>query len=173
MKRSWLLVLLSAILILGAACGDDGGDGTEAGGDSTETEESEAPDPEESESEEAAAGGLEITAVDFAFDLSTASLPAGETEITFTNDGKEPHQAIMALLSEDAPDLSKLIELPQKKSEKFLEEEINDFAKEIKPGASASATLDLKPGTYGMVCFVSNDKGPHAFQGMFNTFTVE
>lgn len=101
--------------------------------------------------------------------------PAGETEITLTNEGKEPHQLLMALLTEDAPDVEKLLELPQKKAESYFAEEYNQLEKPIKPGESASATVDLKPGTYAYVCFVESkkEKAPHAFLGMVGQLTVE
>jgi plastocyanin len=172
--KRWLFILLSSMLILGAACGDDGGS-TDAGGDDQETESEDTPseEPSEEPTEEAEGGGLAVTGVDFAFQVDPATLTAGETEITFTNDGEEQHQMIMARLAEGAPSLDKLIELPQKESEKFLEEEFNQAAKPIKPGEETTFKTDLAAGTYGMVCFVSNKEGPHAFQGMFNTFTVE
>ena len=170
MVRKWMIVLLGAAMLMGVACGDD--DTTSGSDDSTDAQETESPEVEPTESE-ATADGLTITGVDFAFDLSSATLPAGETEVTFVNDGEEKHQLIMARLTEDAPDIAELIELPQKESNKFLEEEINDGAKVIKPGEETNFTLDLKAGTYGMVCFVANKEGPHAFQGMYNSFTVE
>lgn len=170
MVRKWMIVLLGAAMLMGVACGDDD---TPSGSDnSTDAQETESPEAEATESEDTG-GGLSVTAVEYAFDLSSATLPAGETEITFTNEGKEQHQLIMALLTEDAPDISELVQLPEKKTNQFLEKEFNEGAKAIKPGDSTNFTLDLKPGTYGMVCFVSNDKGPHALQGMYNSFTVE
>lgn len=170
MVRKWMIVLLGAVMLMGAACGDD--DTPSGSDDSTDAQETESPEEEPTDSE-APADGLTVTGVDYAFDLSSSTLPAGETEVTFVNDGEEKHQLIMARFTEDAPDIAELIKLPQKQSDKFIEEEINDGAKVIKPGDETNFTLDLEAGTYGMVCFVANDKGPHAFQGMFNSFTVE
>lgn len=170
MVRKWTIVLIGAVMLMGAACGDDG---TPSGsGDATDAQESKSPEAEPTESE-ATADGFTVTAVDFAFDLSSATLPAGETEVTFLNEGKESHQLFMARLTDDAPDISKLIQLSEKKSNAFIEEDIPDGQKAIKPGEETVFTVDLKPGTYGMVCFVSNKEGPHAFQGMYNSFTVE
>ena len=170
MKRRWLLVLLSALLILGAACGggDDDGD-TDAGGD-TETTENETPDGGETE---AGGGGLTITAVDFAFKVP-ASVPAGETEITLENAGKEEHELQLVPLSDDAPDVEKLLDMPQKEAEKFFAGKPISI-KPIAPGATETLNADLQPGTYGMVCFVvsKKEKKPHAFLGMYNQITVE
>lgn len=43
------------------------------------------------------------------------------------------------------------------------------------PGMSSWIIIHLKPGTYGVVCFVPdvNTGTPHAFLGMFDVFTVE
>ena len=170
MTRRWLLVLLSALLVLGAACGGDDEGDTDAGGD-TETTEG---DTETTEGETPQGGALTIEGVDFAFKVP-ASVPAGETEITFENNGKEPHQLIMALLKENAPPIEKLVQLPPKEAEKYLDTQINDAEKPIGPGKSTTFTTDLKPGTYGMVCFVTSKekKQPHALLGMVNEFTVE
>ena len=172
MKR-WLLVLLGAMLILGAACGDDGGS-TDAGGtDDQETEEAPSEEPTDEETTEPEGGAVTITGVDFAFQVDPPTIAAGETEVTFTNDGQEEHQLLMARLTNDAPSLENLLKLPEKKSDKFIEEEYAQAAKPIKPGESESFTADLPAGTYAMACFISNKEGPHAFQGMFNTLIVE
>jgi plastocyanin len=168
MARRLLVVLMGALLVMGAACGDDGGTDPQA-------EETEAGEDEPTgEPAEAEGGALEIEGVDFAFKTPTTAT-AGETEITFTNAGKEPHQLILALLADDAPDVAELIKLPEKKANSFLVEQIEDGAKPIKPGDSVTFTAELKPGTYGMVCFVPSKekKQPHAFLGMYNSITVE
>lgn len=43
----------------------------------------------------------------------------------------------------------------------------------INPGTTAFVTVNLEPGRYGMVCFVPDEDGPHAMQGMTLEFTVE
>ena len=171
MKR-WLVVLLGAAMIVGAACGDDGGEGedTGAGGSAEETEADSSPSEEETAPE---GGQLTVTGVDYAFQVDPTTLPAGETEVTFANDGKEEHQLIMARLSEDSPPIDELLKMSEKESGKYLEEEFNQAEKPIKTGESTTFTADLSAGTYAMVCFVANKEGPHAFQGMFGTFTVE
>lgn len=167
MARRLLIVLFGAVLMLGTACGDDGG--TEPQADDTEAGEDKPTEPAEDEG-----GALEIEGVEFAFKTPTTAA-AGETEITFTNSGKEPHQLILALLADDAPAVEKLIKLPEKEANSFLVEQIEDGAKPIKPGDSVTFTAELKAGTYGMVCFVESkkEKAPHAFLGMHNSLTVE
>ena len=171
MSKKWLLVLLGVFLVLGAACGgdDEGSDasnGTEPG--------TEASEDEETDGGNGSAGGLTITGVDFAFE-APASVPAGETEITFENEGTEPHQLILFLLSEDAPDMKELIELPETKAESFLEKQISDAADTIRPGESTTFTTKLEPGRYGMGCFIDSEtkKQPHSSLGMVDQVTVE
>ena len=171
MSKRFLFVLLGALMVLGVACGggDDDEGGSDAGGGS-QSEESDAP-----ESEEPAGGeGLTITGVDFAFE-TPATAPAGETEITFENGGKEPHELIMVPLSEDAPELTELIKMPEKKASKFFAGEPTGTEGPIEPGETKSFTAELQPGTYAMVCFVESkaEKQPHAFLGMLNQLTVQ
>ncbi len=168
MNKRWLLVLMSALLILGAACGGgDDEDGEDAGGDTEaeETEETEAGD---------SGGGLTITGVDFAFE-TPATAPAGATEITVENAGEEPHELVMVPLAENAPELTELIELPEEEAEKFFAGPPTGSEGPIEPGETKTIKAELQPGTYGMVCFVRSktEKKPHAFLGMINQLTVE
>jgi hypothetical protein len=169
--KKWMLVLLGATLLMGAACGDDGG--TEAGGDNGDTEESTAPATDEAPSP-ASNGELAINAVDFAFELP-ATAPAGETNIVFTNNGEEPHELVMVGLSDEAPPITELIELSEKKAEEFFTGPPVGSDGPIEPGESKEISAELQPGNYGLVCFVESktEKQPHAFLGMVNSLVVE
>lgn len=169
MNRRLLLVLLSAFLVLGAACGES--DETEAGGD---TEQTESETPETETSETPTDGTVTIKAIDFAFE-APGTLPAGETDIVFENTGKEPHELVMVPLAEGAPPVTELIELPEKKAEEYFAGKPISSHGPIKPGETTDLSADLKPGTYGMVCFVvsKTEKQPHAFLGMVNSLIVE
>ena len=166
MKRNWLVVSLSALLLLGAACGGDDGGDTDAGGDTEET--TDTPTEETSDA-------LAITGVDFAFELSSTTVPAGETTITFENAGEEPHELFMVPLDENAPPINELIELGEKEAQKYMTGEPITTDGPIDPGASTELTAELQPGNYGLVCFVESkaEKKPHAFLGMVNSLTVE
>ena len=168
MTRKWLLVLLSAFLVLGVACGGDDDGGSEAGGETQENESG------TEETEEGDGGGLTITGVDYAFQ-APASAPAGEAEITFENGGKEPHELIMVPLAENAPDLQELIKMPEEKAAKFFAGEPIGTDGPIEPGKTKSFTAELQPGNYALVCFVESktEKQPHAFLGMVNQLTVQ
>ena len=171
MTRRWLLILLSALLVLGAACGGGDDEGEDSDAASRAGAEGESPDGDETEGD--TGGGLTIEAVDFAFKVP-ASVPAGETEITFENTGEEKHELFMVGLSEDAPPLEKLISMPQEEAQKFFAGPPTVIPP-IDPGATETATADLQPGNYAMVCLVESKKEmkPHAFLGMVNEFTVE
>ena len=166
MKRM-LLLLLGAFLLVGAACGDDGGSGdTNAGSDTSTAAESPTEDAPETP---AADGELAVKAVDFAFELP-ATAAAGKTNVVFENGGKEPHELVMVPLAEGAPPIEELIELPEKKAEEYFAGKPVSSHGPIKPGETKEISADLQAGTYGLVCFVESkeEKAPHAFLGMIN-----
>jgi hypothetical protein len=43
----------------------------------------------------------------------------------------------------------------------------------LDPAKTAYVTIDLEPGTYGIVCFIPDADGPHAMQGMRLEVTVD
>lgn len=167
-----LLALMLALLL--AACGSDDGGDTDAGAQETSQPE-ETEEPEETEAAPGEGGGqVVVTATEFEFDLPE-TLPAGETTVNFVNAGEQPHELLMFKLSDDAPPMEELIQLPQKEAEGFFEGPPSSaFAK---PGESQEGafTTELTTGRYGYVCFVEDKKSkkPHAFLGMSGEFAVE
>ena len=161
MRRALLAVLLVLGLFFAACGGDEPTAGTEPGADET----SEAPAP--------VGGTVVVTATEYAFDL-TAELPAGTTTFSLVNAGEEKHFIDIVPLTDDAPPVGDLIELPDNKVEKFFAGPPNHIAT-VPPGETSTKTLeiDLQAGRYGYVCFFS-EKGekPHALLGMFGEFTV-
>ncbi len=119
-----------------------------------------------------------VSAKDFAWD-GLETLKAGDQKVKFTNVGKENHETAIFEL---APG-KKLADLV-----KFLGSEPSDqgppsgpppfvgipgLALEAPVGLDSVATLKLKAGTtYGVLCFVGNDKGPHFLQGMQKEITI-
>ena len=166
MKRSWFLALLAALLVLGAACGggdDEGGDsdaGSKAGS------EKESPPGN-------GGGGVSVTAVEYAFQVESPTVPAGETTFTFKNEGKEQHELAMVGIKEGAPPLEELVKLSDKEVEKYFATQPFGTNGPIKPGETTEFTEELKPGLYAMVCFVETDGKPHVQLGMVNQLTVE
>ncbi|HUQ40227.1 MAG TPA: hypothetical protein VM030_08730 [Acidimicrobiales bacterium] len=117
-----------------------------------------------------------ITATEYSF--ATEGLKAGENTITFGNDGKQVHHALLfpvaagttfdkakeALLSDEEPAGPPPIDF----------EHINSTAV-IDPGQRIVYTADLKAGTYVLACFMP-DKGtagpPHAVKGMMTEVKI-
>ena len=170
-QRRWLLVLLAAVLVLGAACGSDDDESGDSDAASNAGAETESPAGEETEGSEG--GGVTVTAVDFAFQLDSTTIPAGETKFILKNEGKELHELGMVGLKEGAPDITELAKMSDKEAQKFFATPPFGTEGPIEPGDTTSFTQDLKPGTYAMVCFVQKDGKPHVALGMFNSVTVE
>lgn len=170
-----LLALLLALSLTAAACGGGNADD----GDAAATEEAaseDAADGEESEPGEVSAGGttVAVTAHEYKFDVPE-TLPAGEVTFQLVNAGEEPHMFGLALLSEDAPPVAKLLKLPRKEQEKYLENDEVGYL-DAKPGkvSKKSFTAELESGRrYGYVCFFESKGKPHVAFGMFGEFTVE
>lgn len=163
MKRQAVSAAFLALGLLFTACGGDDDEppvGTDTGADATETPMAEG-------------GTVLITAIEYAFDLPE-ELPAGSTTFTLENAGEEKHFIDIAKLTDDAPPVSELIELPDRKVGRFFEGQPNHIPP-VKPGETSKKPLeiDLEPGRYGYVCFVeAKDGTPHAFLGMHGEFTV-
>lgn len=172
-KRRVLLAALLALALPLAACGsDDGGGDNETSASEPETEETTPAEGEEDGGEETAAGGeVHVVGKDFMFEGIPATLDAGSYTFHFENAGKEEHELLVFQLNTDTP-VEDLIKLPQKEAMKQITPMGGTFAA---PGETAEKPLEaeLGAGNYAAVCFVSNKKGPHAFQGMVQEFTVE
>lgn len=161
MKR--LSVLLFVLALVFVACGGD-----------EPTTDTGAPADESSAPAEEGGAEVLITATDYEFDLAE-SYPAGPTTFSLQNDGDEPHFIEIVELTDDAPEVAKLL--------KMKDDEVGEFFVEqygiptAKPGEAAkkSVEIDLVSGArYGYVCFVeAKDGTPHAFLGMAGEFTVD
>ena len=112
--------------------------------------------------------------VEFAFNLTTLSFPAGDVTFQASNDGEQPHEMIVAKMPEDVT----LEEALQAEDVEALGVEDIAFFAPINPGAEATWTVtDLEPGRYAYVCFIPDEGDlegtPHALKGMAGEFTVE
>ncbi len=102
----------------------------------------------------------------FTFDEPVA---AGPTSFVATNNGAQAHFMVVVKLAEGVT-----------LAEALKSEDDSKTVGQWSSGFAAAGgtdhevlTLDLKPGTYGMMCFVSDPDGtPHAMKGMANEFTV-
>jgi uncharacterized cupredoxin-like copper-binding protein len=145
-KKLLIGVALAAALVSG--CGDDGG---EAASD-------------------ASSGGVEVTAVDFAFEGVPETLDAGETTFVLTNEGEADHEMAIARLTDDTP------------LDEIAAAGVADVAPgsrriiaAVAPGGTGEVTVELEPGRWSYVCWLSEGTPGqrHAERGMIGEFTVE
>jgi hypothetical protein len=117
-------------------------------------------------------GDATVTAVDYAFEAE--ELPSGEIEVDFVNDGDEPHHLIAAPLKGDATadDVERAIK--SEKGQPPIEEEGIRGTAVLEGGEDQLVTLDLEPGRYALLCFISDRQGgpPHAVKGMVDEIEV-
>jgi len=150
------VAIAAASLALGlAACGDDEEESTSAESEAT---------TEESASTEA----IDVTATEYAFDLSAT--PTADTKtVSFVNDGKEFHVLIFAKINEGFT-VDEAIKL---EGEKGSAEIVGQT--EAEPGATEEVTVKgpLEPGEYAMLCPVGSPKGPHYKLGQLEEFAIE
>ncbi|HUR18524.1 MAG TPA: hypothetical protein VMZ51_06255 [Acidimicrobiales bacterium] len=116
-----------------------------------------------------------VTAVDYAFQGISDSLPAGVTSFELANEGREPHEITVLRINDDVQLSAKeIVELPGEASGTKVEPVAHDFAD---PGGHGAALVDLKPGRYFAACFVPVDGreggSSHASKGMVSAFEVK
>ena len=113
---------------------------------------------------------VEVTMLDFAFDLSQDTVPADAlVAFTLPNEGQYPHEFAVVRLPEG-------INVEDVLADPALEEQIQFIGGAFaEPGDVGHFGLEgLEPGTYTAVCFVDVPEGiPHVMRGMVAEFTVE
>src|SRR5215203_1078821 len=113
-----------------------------------------------------------VTANDYAF-TAPDSIPAGLTEITLVNRGKEMHHVWLIRL--DAGKTLKDLFAAMEKSEAGLPSWARDVGgpNTPGPGGEAKAILRLAAGRYAMICVIPSPDGkPHVMKGMAKEVTV-
>jgi hypothetical protein len=123
---------------------------------------------------------LAVSAYEFTFDVPE-TLPAGETTFDVTNDGAQDHEMALIRL-EGGFTVDQLLDLF------FAEPDPEAPPPEGPPpfsflgqvavmatGRSGQTTIDLTPGSYAFLCFVTDPTSgqPHAALGMAKPVTVE
>jgi len=117
-------------------------------------------------------GDIQMALNDYSFTMSRP-ITAGKHEFAVTNQAAQPHEVVVVRLAPGATMapwsawLTGGMQGPPP-GEPFAG--ITDIA----PGASQNFTAEFVPGTYGLICFVSDagDGKPHVLHGMSVTFTV-
>ena len=134
----------AAVLAIAAAlltgCGGDDPE-AEAGGTTTsassaeETTESSSAAGETSESEASGTQTIEVSSVDFSFELAEDTLAPGTYEITLTNEGSSTHDLVV---EQDGEDVAQ--------------------SEQIGPGESSTFEVTLEEGEYVFYCSVGNHR---------------
>lgn len=112
-----------------------------------------------------------VHAKDFAYD-APAAIPAGMTTFKLINDGKAPHHLSLVRLDSGKTLADLKHELAMPAAPPTWVHAVGG-PNAVGPGATDSATVDLVPGNYAMVCYVPIPGGvPHFAKGMIAAFTV-
>jgi plastocyanin len=148
-----------ALAMFAVACGDDDDEDSAATEAATTTEAS------------TDATTVDVTGTEYAFELS-ATPTADTQEITYTNDGEEPHDLIFVKLAEGVT-LDEAFEAQGR--EGTTEEQIGvTFAQPGKSGKPIEVKQPLDAGTYAMVCTLETKDGElHYDLGMQEEFEIE
>lgn len=124
---------------------------------------------------------LSVTGTEYQYDGIPATLPAGPTALTFSNEGEEFHMAVLFRMNDGDPLTPKeALALPDEEIFNHLSLHADIF---LPPGMSNTGFYDLPAGRYGAACFMPVGSTPgapeptegtplHYMQGMFEEFTV-
>jgi hypothetical protein len=117
-----------------------------------------------------------ITAKDYSF--TTDGLKAGPNRLTFDNTGKEIHHVVVAPYAKGAT-FDQVKKAFSEEGEPTGPPPVDFFKTTnlaaLEGGTKQVADLDLQPGKYAFVCFISDRAGgpPHVAKGMINEVTVQ
>ena len=113
-------------------------------------------------------GDVQVTLKDFQIDLSASTVSAGDVTFDASNEGPSVHE--FEIFS--VPDGVDPTDLPVESNVADTESqglEVIDEVEDIAPATTASLTVSLEPGSYALICNLSE----HYEQGMRIPFTVE
>lgn len=150
---------VASLALYTGACGDDDESSSTAGGEGTETS---------AESTEASAEKVNVTAVEYDFELSAT--PTAETKsVVFDNQGKEFHVMIFARVNEGFT-VEEAIEMEGEKGSATVVAQT-----EAKPGESKTVQVKkaIEPGSYAMLCPLVTKAGKHYELGQLEEFEIE
>ncbi len=164
-----LFALLSLLLLVAAACGDNGDDAdptaTESAADEPIATEPAGADPTATEPA-ASETTVDVSLTEFVVDLSTDTASAGTFTFNLTSDGAIFHN-FRVVATELDPDA-----LPTDDATFSADEEQLDViasSDDLDPGEEATLTVDLAAGSYVLICNIPT----HYQGGMTTAFTVE
>jgi hypothetical protein len=117
----------------------------------------------------------ESTVRAFEYGFEAESLKPGRNQVLFENDGDEPHhvEAFPLLAGSTIEDVKAFVKTEKGKPPvNFDQATVTTI---LEGGTSQLVTLDMEPGKYALLCFVSDRQGgpPHAVKGMVSPASVE
>ena len=170
-----LFALLSLLLFVAAACGDDGDDAdptaTEPAVEEPTATEPEAADPTATEpavepTEPASETTIDVSLSEFVLEPSTDTASAGTFTFNVTSNGAIFHN-LRVIATDLAPDA-----LPTDDATFSADEEQLDVVastEDLDPGEQETLTVELAAGSYVLICNIAT----HYDLGMAVAFTVE
>lgn len=115
---------------------------------------------------------ITIKATDYAFE-APAKIEAGLVSINLINEGKEPHHAQLVRLNDGVTLEQFQAALQQSPEAAFPLVSFTGGPSVIDPGHNQEVTVELTPGQYVLLCFVSSHDGmPHLAKGMVTPMEV-
>ena len=139
-RRAPAAAVVAVAVALLTGCGGDEPDADAAATTTSEssaeaTSESSSPAGETSENESSETAAVEVSAVDFSFELDEDSFSPGTYEITLTNEGGATHDLVV---EQDGEDVA--------------------ASEQIGPGESSTFEVTLEEGEYVFYCSVGNHR---------------
>ncbi|OWY63638.1 hypothetical protein B7486_51950 [cyanobacterium TDX16] len=167
--KRWSFRALATVVLVVAAVGLSGC-GSDDEGSSGSTDDSA---PAASGGEELATAELDVTSIDYGYELAETSVPAGAVTITQDNQGDEPHQATAVRL-EDGQTVDDLVAgFTADGDTAFGYDVFAGGPNGIGPGDANETTQVLEEGQYAFICFIPDAEGtPHYQSGMAEEFEV-
>jgi hypothetical protein len=122
-----------------------------------------------------ASAGPTIRAADYSFE--TFDLRSGRNDVVFQNTGREPHHVVAAPIVEGKTieDVEQALQEEGESDEPPpIDEASGASTAVIDGGRTQIAQLELRPGRYALLCFISDRRGgpPHVARGMIAEATV-
>jgi hypothetical protein len=114
-----------------------------------------------------------VSAVEYSFEAD--EVPSGKVEVDFENAGTQPHHLIAAPLEGNATAADVEQAIKSEKGQPPIDEEGTKNTAVLEGGEGQLITLDLEPGRYALLCFISDRQGgpPHALMGMVDEVEVK
>lgn len=160
--------LLVALLLTAVACAGLPGQITAPAAQTV----AEAPAPETAAEAASALPAVTFVGSEYAYD-GPESIPGGWTEITFDNQGEQPHDLILMRLL-DGKTMDDLMAMLQSEDEAPPPDWLDiRGSTSAGPGQRSSFISELPPGSYAMLSFAAGEEAPPDFvQGMVGALTV-